>query len=122
MLTTNRNLARLAARAVGTCRLWARECSAPAPASCSITRHLRAPWTGGLVSLARAAGVDRIEPGCNPLNLPACFAPAVDAGALDLPLIPPSPLAATATTPSACISPTAPASTMTTAQPAHGDG
>lgn len=42
---TNRSLARLAAHAVQTCRRWARCCSAPAPASCSITRHLRLPWT-----------------------------------------------------------------------------
>lgn len=70
----------LAARIVQTCRAWARECSAPTPASCSITRHLRAPWTGGLVSLARAAGIDRIEPGAHS-HFPSCFAPAVDAGA-----------------------------------------
>lgn len=40
----------LAARAVAHRR---DRCSAPAPASCSITRHLRTPWIGGLVSLAR---------------------------------------------------------------------
>lgn len=77
---TDRTLARLAARAVQTCRLWARVCSAPAPASCSITRHLRLPWTGGLPALARAAGVDRIEPGARS-HFPSCFAPVVDAGA-----------------------------------------
>ncbi len=71
----------LAARIVQTCRAWARECTAPAPASCSITRHLRAPWTGGYPSLARAAGIDRIEPGARS-HFPSCFAPAV-ACALD---------------------------------------
>lgn len=74
---TDRTLARLAARVVQTCRRWARVCSAPAPASCSITRHLRLPWTGGRASLARAAGVDRIDPGSNPLSLPTCYAPAL---------------------------------------------
>lgn len=71
----------LAARAVQTCRRWARVCSAPTPASCSITRHLRLPCTGGLPALARAAGVDRIEPGARS-HFPSCFAPAV-ACALD---------------------------------------
>lgn len=77
---TDRTLARLVARAVQACRRWARCCSAPAPASCSITRHLRLPWTGGHAALARAAGVDRIEPGAR-AHFPTCFAPVVDAGA-----------------------------------------
>jgi hypothetical protein len=72
---------RLAASAVAHRR---NRCSAPAPASCSITRALAYPWEGGFVSLARAAGVERIEPGCAPQLSAACFAPTGDAGVLDL--------------------------------------
>lgn len=78
---------RLAARARAARLLASRSCAA-APAGdtapAAMPRALRAPWTGGFVALARAAGIERIEPGCDPRISASCFAPVLDAGALAL--------------------------------------
>lgn len=56
----------------------------------AMPRALRSPWEGGYVSLARAAGVDRIEPGCDPKLAPTCASgcpgpgPLLDTGAAPL--------------------------------------
>ena len=42
----------------------------------AMPRQLRWPWSGGFVSLARAAGVDRIEPGRAPQISATCSASA----------------------------------------------
>lgn len=79
-LALRAGVSRLAARAVASRR---NRCAAPTPAGCSITRALRSPWCGGFISLARAAGVDRIEPGAAS-HFPSCFAPAVDDRGLEI--------------------------------------
>lgn len=42
----------------------------------AISRVLRAPWEGGFRTIARGAGFDRVEPGCDARVAPTCFAPA----------------------------------------------
>lgn len=42
----------------------------------AMPRHLRWPWSGGFVALARAAGIDRIEPGRAPQISATCSASA----------------------------------------------
>lgn len=53
-----------------------------APSACmgaeAMPRSLRAPWQGGYVALARAAGLARIEPGCAPQIAATCSAPTID--------------------------------------------
>lgn len=74
----------LAARARAARLITHRTCSAPsagAPLPEALSRALRAPWQGGLAALARAAGLDRIEPGCDARLAPTCFAPAIPAEA-----------------------------------------
>lgn len=85
-----RNGARRLAIRARAARLLAR-CCCPAPAAgdtapAAMPRALRMPWSGGFISLARAAGIDRIEPGFDPRLSASCFAPALDAGALALAL------------------------------------
>ena len=75
---------RLAARTRAARLLARRTCTAPAAGavlSAATSRVLRQPWEGGFVALARAAGFDRIEPGCDARLAPACFAPAIPAEA-----------------------------------------
>ena len=43
----------------------------------AMPRQLRWPWSGGFVALARAAGIDRIEPGRAPQISRTCAAPMV---------------------------------------------
>lgn len=83
--TARRNAARLLAIRARAARLLARRCClAPAAgdtAPAALPRALRMPWSGGFISLARAAGIDRIEPGFDARLSASCFAPVVDAGA-----------------------------------------
>lgn len=61
-----------------------RACQAPGAGMdlpAAISRALRWPWQGGFVSLARAAGFDRIEPAVGAGLDPTCFAPAIPAEA-----------------------------------------
>jgi hypothetical protein len=44
----------------------------------AMPRALRYPWQGGFVALARAAGVERIEPGCAPQLSRTCTAFSCD--------------------------------------------
>lgn len=55
-----------------------RRCSAPSAGMGpeAMPRQLRWPWSGGFVGLARAAGVDRIEPGRAPQISATCSASA----------------------------------------------
>lgn len=74
----------LAAQARAARLLARRTCPAPsagAPLPEALSRALRAPWQGGFVAIARGAGLDRIEPGCDARLAPTCFAPAIPAGA-----------------------------------------
>lgn len=74
--TARRLLTRLTSRIVLR-RILAR-CLAPAAGmgAEAMPRALRAPWQGGYVALARAAGVDRIEAGRAPQLAATCAAPA----------------------------------------------
>lgn len=55
-----------------------RRCCAPSTGmgAEAMPRQLRWPWSGGFVALARAAGVDRIEPGRAPQISATCSASA----------------------------------------------
>lgn len=75
---------RIAARARAARLLACRSCSAPSagtPLPEALSRALRAPWQGGFVAIARGAGLERIEPGCDARLSPTCFAPAIPAEA-----------------------------------------
>lgn len=65
-------------------RHWRRTCTAPIAADTEPLHPylLASDWPGGHRSLADAAGLARIDPGCNPLPVPTCTAP--------LPIAPPA--------------------------------
>lgn len=69
----------LAARARAARLVARRTCSAPSASALipeALSRALRSPWQGGFMSLARAAGLERIDSGCDARLAPTCFAPA----------------------------------------------
>lgn len=73
---TRRSAIRLALRAHQLrLRRWTVAAPAAGMGDAAMLRQLRWPWSGGFVALARAAGVDRIEPGRAPQFSATCSAP-----------------------------------------------
>lgn len=72
---TRRSAIRLAYRAHQLrLRRWTVAAASAGMGPEAMPRQLRWPWSGGFVALARAAGVDRIEPGRAPQISATCSA------------------------------------------------
>lgn len=74
---TRRSAIRLAYRAHQLrLRRWTVAAPSAGMGAEAMPRQLRWPWSGGFIALARAAGVDRIEPGRAPQLSATCSASA----------------------------------------------
>ena len=83
-VATRRAVRSIALRGRARRLLARRSCTAPGAGMDvppTFSRVLRAPWEGGFRTIARGAGFDRIEPGCDARLSPTCFAPAIPAEA-----------------------------------------
>lgn len=83
-VATRRAVRSIALRGRAHRLLARRSCTAPGAGMdvpAAVSRVLRAPWEGGFQTIARGAGFDRIEPGCDARLAPTCFAPAIPAEA-----------------------------------------